>query len=312
MKLAFVFPGQGSQHIGMVKEFYDSRAEVRAVFDEASEALGYDVAKLCFDGPEEELNITSNTQPCLLTASIAALAVLRGEGLEAEGFAGHSLGEYTALVAANSLSLTDAVNITRKRGQIMENAVPAGVGMMAAVLGLDRETVDSACAAIKAGYVAPVNYNCPGQIVISGEKAAVEAAMVSLKIQGARRVLPLSVSVPSHSKLMDGAAKELSQYLFRDDIKMQAPEMPVISNADAVFLSTVEETKAALVKQLNNPVLWEDCVATMTKAGFDTFIEVGPGKVLSGLIRRCDKEVTVLNVSDPKTLAATVQSIKGS
>lgn len=309
MKTAFVFPGQGSQKVGMAKDLHEGFEEVRELYREASETLGYDVAELSFNGPEEELNLTVRTQPCLLAASAAALAALRSRGIRADAVAGHSLGEYSALLAAGSLSFGDALRITELRGKLMQEAVPAGKGMMAAVLGLEREPVDQACASVKSGYVAPANYNCPGQIVISGETPAVEEAMGLLKEAGAKRVLPLPVSVPSHSRLMDGTSKQLSEYLFFDNMDIAEPEIPVVSNADAIFISTVDGIKAALVKQLNSPVLWEYCVSTMTHAGIDTFVEVGPGKVLSGLVKRCDPGVRVLNVEDRESLEKTVAEL---
>ena len=309
MKLAFVFPGQGSQHVGMGKEFHASIPEVKALYDEASDTLGYDMAKLSFDGPEEELNQTMRTQPALLTASVAALTALRLRGVKPDMVAGHSLGEYTALVAGGALSFTDALKLTEYRGELMQKAVPEGKGLMAAVLGLDRETVDEACDSVISGYVAAANYNCPGQIVISGEKAAVEEAMDSLKEAGAKRVIPLSVSVPSHSKMMDEAAKTLSDFLFLGEIEMKTPVFPIICNAEASFLRTSDGIKAALVKQINNPVLWQYSVAAMINEGVGTFVEAGPGKVLSGLIKRCTKEAATLNVQDPDSLEKTIAEL---
>ncbi len=313
MKLALVFPGQGSQHVGMGREFYDAHQSVRDVFARAGEALGLDMAGLCFSGPDMELNRTERTQPALLTASIAAFtvlrAVLRDEGVEPVLVAGHSLGEYTALVAAGALGLEEAVKLTDVRGQFMQSAVPEGKGKMAAILGLDRAQVDAACAEVAAGYVAAANYNCPGQIVISGEAEAVEEAMGRCKEAGAKRAIALAVSVPSHSKLMDGAAEKLSAHL--EGISMAEPSVPVVCNSEARAVTDVAELKQALVRQLNGPVLWEDCVGAMTSAGIDTFVEVGPKQVLSGLIRRCDKEVTTLGVENPDSLAKTLEALRG-
>lgn len=309
MKLAFIFPGQGSQHVGMAKGFYDALPEVKALYEEASDTIGYDMAALSFDGPEEQLNQTMYTQPALLTASVAALTALRTNGITPDAVAGHSLGEYTALVGAGALKFTDALKVTAYRGKLMQEAVPEGKGLMAAVLGLDRETVDKTCESIETGYVAAANYNCPGQIVISGEKAAVEDAMKKLGEAGAKRVLPLAVSVPSHSKMMDEAAKALSDFLFLGDMEMQAPSVPVMCNSDATFLRTADGIKTALVKQLNGPVLWEYCVAAMVNEGVRTFIEAGPGKVLAGLIKRCTKEASTLNVQDPESLEKTLAAL---
>lgn len=310
MKIAFVFPGQGSQQVGMGKSLYDALDEVKALYAEASDALGYDVARLSFEGPAEELNQTMRTQPCLLTASVAAYRALVAQGIGPEAVAGHSLGEYSALVAAGALSFVDAVKITEARGKLMQQAVPEGIGLMAAVLGLDDMKVEQVCASIKDGYVAPANYNCPGQVVISGERAAVERAMGLLKEAGAKRTVALSVSVPSHCRLMEATSKKLSEQLFLGNIEFIPPAIPIVSNADAIYLSTVDGIKAALVRQLSQPVLWTHSIAGMERQGCDTFIEVGPGKVLSGLIKRIAPSARILNVQDMESLQQTVAELK--
>jgi [acyl-carrier-protein] S-malonyltransferase len=293
----------------MGKDLYDGFDEVKTLYKEANETLNYDVAELSFNGPEEELNLTEKTQPCLLTASIAAFRVLTAKGVQPSAVAGHSLGEYSALVAAEVLSFKDALKVTEMRGRLMQEAVPEGKGLMAAILGLERGKVDEICNSVKSGYVTAANYNCPGQIVISGEKPAVEEAMKLSKEAGAKRTVALSVSVPSHCRLMDEASKKLSEFLFLSDIRMNEPKTPVVSNADGIFLSTVDGIKAALVKQLNNPVLWEDSIIAMTKAGIDTFIEVGPGKVLSGLIKRIAPDVKIFTVNNRESLEKTLSEL---
>ena len=309
MKIAFVFPGQGSQKVGMGKDLFDGYDKVQALYERACVALNYDIAVLSFNGPEAELNQTMRTQPALVAASTAAYAVLVGSGIKPDVVAGHSLGEYSALVAAGVLSFGDALKVTELRGRLMQEAVPEGKGLMAAVLGMDRTALTVALKEVKAGYVAPANFNCPGQIVISGERVAVEEAMEVLKARGAKRVIALSVSVPSHSKLMDEASKKLSEHLFLGDIEVREPRVPVVCNSDAIFLTTTDGIKAALVKQLNSPVLWEDSVAAMVNSGVDTFIEVGPGKVLCGLIRKCSPDVRTFNVEDRASLEKTLAEL---
>lgn len=307
MKKAFIFPGQGSQSVGMAREFYDSVPEVKALFDKATSVLGYDTAKLCFEGPKEELDRTEKTQPCLLITGMASYTALTLRGVIPDALAGHSLGEYTALAASGAIGFEDALRLTEFRGRTMQDAVPQGKGLMAAVLGLDREKLDAVCLSVKSGYVRAANYNCPGQIVISGEKQAIEEAMELLKSAGAKRAVPLTVSVPSHCALMDGASEKLKDYLTK--IHFNTPRIPVVSNADAKFLKNADEIKSALVRQLNGPVLWEDSLRTMRADGITAFVETGPGKVLSGLVKRTIEDATILNAEDLKSLENAVAGL---
>jgi [acyl-carrier-protein] S-malonyltransferase len=294
MKIAFVFPGQGSQYVGMGKDIYEHYPVAKEVFQKASDALGYDVADLCFNGPVEELNRTFRTQPCILTVSSALNSVLKEKGIQPSVVAGHSLGEYSALVAAEVISLKDSVSLTEKRGRFMQEAVPEGKGLMAAILGLEREKVDEICNSLISGYAAAANYNCPGQIVIAGEKTAVEEAVELCKSAGAKRAIALAVSVPSHCKLMNGASERLGELL--GTIELKDPFIPLVNNADAKFLKTAEEIRPSLIRQLNSPLLWEDSIKAIYASGIDTFIEVGPGKVLSGLIKRIVPEAKISSV----------------
>ncbi|MFA5074295.1 MAG: ACP S-malonyltransferase [Nitrospirota bacterium] len=306
MKLAFIFPGQGSQYAGMAKEFIEQFPESREVFEAASDVLKYDLQELCLQGPVEKLNLTEYTQPALLTASIAILRPLERRGLIAEAAAGHSLGEYTAITAAGGFTFTDAVSLVQKRGKYMQEAVPAGTGLMAAILGMDRELVEKTCLeASKNGIVAPANYNSPGQIVIAGEKIAVEKAIELARASGAKKVMPLAVSVPSHCALMKQAGERLAQELER--ITIQDTDIPIVNNADAHFLTTASAVKASLIKQISAPLYWEDSILALVKQGYDTFVEIGPGKVLSGLVKRIAKDTTILNIEDQASMKNAFQ-----
>lgn len=307
MKVCFVFPGQGSQYVGMGKEISENFSESKEIFREASDALGYDVERLCFEGPQEELNKTVRTQPCILTASIAIFNALKSKKITPSVVAGHSLGEYSAMVASGVMSFKDTVKLTQKRAQFMQEAVPEGKGLMAAILGLDRGRLEEICRSIKSGYAAPANYNSPGQIVIAGEKEAVEEVMRLAKEAGAKRALSLAVSVPSHCSLMAHASKRLGELM--EGVEFKSPAIPVVNNADAKFLDNVQDIKAALVRQLNSPLLWEDSIKAIAESGTDTFMEVGPGKVLSGLIKRIVPDAKILNVEDMKSLESAMSQL---
>jgi len=303
MSLAFVFPGQGSQQVGMGKALAEAFPEAGAVFREADEALGFPLSKLCFEGPESELQLTAITQPAILTTSVAAWRVLAARGLRPAWVAGHSLGEYSALVAAGTLSLAEAVVAVRRRGQYMQEAVPVGQGAMAAILALDLPAVEKACAEAAQGeVVSPANINSPGQVVIAGHAAAVDRAMEACKAAGARRAVRLPVSAPFHCALMRPAqsrlAADLAALSFRD------LEVPLVNNVDARVVRTGNEARDGLVRQVSASVLWQPSVELLVKEGVDTFVEVGPGTVLTGLVRKIAKGVRTSNVDDPSSLAA--------
>ena len=307
MEVPFVFPGQGSQYVGMGKDLWNHFDEVKRLYDHASKTLGYDVAELSFNGPVEELDKTFRTQPCLLVVSVAAFIALGLKNVTPSAVAGHSLGEYSALVAAGSLSFADAVKITEIRGSIMQEAVPEGKGLMAAILGLDRSALNALCLSVAEGYVSVANYNCPGQIVVSGEKAAVEALIVKAKEAGAKRTLPLAVSVPSHCALMEEAGKRFEAML--KGFEIRDAMLPFVNNVDARFISDAEVIRKSLIRQLSQSVLWEDCIKTIAMKGMMTFVEVGPGKVLSGLIKRIAKGARTFNVENIESLNRTVAEL---
>ena len=294
--------------MGMGREFFEQDADARSLFAEASGVLGYDVARLCFDGPREQLNLTEYTQPSLLTASVAALRCLQRAGLRPIAVAGHSLGEYTALVAAGGLAFSDAVALVRSRGRYMQAAVEDGKGLVCALLGLDREIVAEVCREASAmGVVSPANFNAPGQIVIAGDKAAVEEAMRLAKTKGCRKAIPLAVSVPVHTCLMSPAAERLAVEVMR--VPLKDLEVPLINNAEAKPIQKASEVRKSLIKQLASSVLWEDSVRVMQRMGIGTLIEIGPGTVLCGLAKRIAPELRLLNVQNPASLASTVEAL---
>jgi [acyl-carrier-protein] S-malonyltransferase len=298
---AFIFPGQGSQYVGMGKEFYDNFRVAKEVFEEADDALRFSISSLCFQGPEEALKLTENTQPAVLTASIAALRVLQSEkGIPPHLTAGHSLGEYSALVASGALTFADAVQIVRLRGRFMQEAVPVGEGAMAAILGMEREQIEKLCEEVSSGEVlTPANFNCPGQIVIAGHSKAVERAIERVKQEGKKAVL-LPVSAPFHSPLMKPAGERLEKAL--DGIAVRDLKVPVVTNVEAVINTSKERVKGLLVSQVSSPVRWEESILRMTEDGIEQVFEIGPGKVLSGLMKRINPKVETKNLEDIPTL----------
>jgi len=308
MSVAFLFPGQGSQQVGMGRELQQAFPESRAVFEEADQALSLPLSRLCFSGPEEELLLTANTQPALLATSVAAWRALAARGLRPSWVAGHSLGEYSALVAAGVLSLADAVVAVRRRGQYMQEAVPVGVGAMAAVLGLELGAIEQACReAAEAEVVSPANINSPGQVVIAGHAAAVARAVERCKTLGAKRAVPLAVSAPFHCALMKPAEQRLAADLGR--LSFADPQVPVVNNVDAEAVRTGEQCRQALVRQVSAPVRWQQCVEKLAGEGVTTFVEVGPGTVLSGLVRKTIRSARVLSVGSPASLEAAVADL---
>lgn len=292
----------------MGREFYERDPEARAVFAQASQALGFDLAALCFNGPIEQLNLTEFTQPALLTVSVIALRGLDRAGVRPIAVAGHSLGEFSALVAAGGLAFPDAVVLVRKRGRYMQEAVSAGKGLVYALIGLEGTVVAEVCREASAlGVVAPANFNGPGQIVIAGEKAAVEEAVRLAKAKGCRKAVLLPVSVPVHTSLMREAADRLAADVAR--VPLSDLTVPLVNNADAKPIRTAPDVRASLVRQLASPVLWEDSVRSLRAIGVRTLVEVGPGTVLTGLAKRMDPELRLLSVQDPTSLAATVEAL---
>jgi [acyl-carrier-protein] S-malonyltransferase len=307
-KLAFLFPGQGSQYPGMGKELADGHPIARSVFNEADEALGFSLSELCFSGSEEALKLTANTQPAILTVSVAVYRVLAENGVRPDFVAGHSLGEYSALVAAGALEFADAVRIVRRRGEYMQTAVPEGVGAMAAILGLAPAQVGELCRKAAAGQVvAPANLNSPEQTVISGHAEAVKRAVELASAGGAKRAVMLAVSAPFHSALMLPAAQKL-------EVDLRAAtfhplRVPLVTNADAEITTNGDEARESLIRQVTLPVRWEESVRELVDQGVGTFMEVGPGRVLTGLLRQIDRSVHVFNVEDEKSLRSTLERL---
>ncbi|HEX8721238.1 MAG TPA: ACP S-malonyltransferase [Pyrinomonadaceae bacterium] len=313
MTIAFIFPGQGSQAPGMGRGLAEAFAAARETFEEADEALGFALSRMCFEGPAEDLQLTENTQPAILATSVAALRAAEAEGLPRPDFvAGHSLGEYSALVAAGALGLSDALKVVRQRGRFMQEAVPVGEGAMAAVLGAELSAVEEACAeAARAGGVCePANVNSPGQIVIAGSAAAVERATPLLKERGAKRVIPLKVSAPFHCALMLPAQERLAAVL--EGVEFRDLSVPLVTNVDAKVVRTAGEARESLVRQVSSPVRWRESVELLARGGVETFVELGPGKVLTGLVRQTSPQSRGLNVEDAAGLEAARAALAGA
>ncbi len=310
-KVAFMFPGQASQYPGMGKELAEKYPAARAVFEEADNALGFSISKMCFEGSEEELKQTANTQPAILTVSVAAYRVVAEKGLAPDYVAGHSLGEYSALVAVGALNFSDAVRLVRKRGQYMQEAVPAGLGGMAAIMGISPAVVQDACKRAAMGEICtPANLNSPEQTVLSGHASAVKRAVEIASQLGAKRSMMLAVSAPFHSALMMPAQEKLEKDLRATSFNDL--QVPLVTNVDADTIRKGDEAREALVRQVTMPVRWQESMRLLLDEGVNTFLEVGPGKVLTGLMRQIERSVASLNVEDEKSLQATVEKIAGA
>jgi [acyl-carrier-protein] S-malonyltransferase len=308
-KTAFVFPGQGSQYVGMGKEFYNHFPLSREVFEQVDERLGVSLSEICFNGPEEELKLTINTQPAILTTSVAILKVVEKEGVKPDFVAGHSLGEYSALVAAGSLSYTDAAWLVRQRGTFMQEAVPPGEGTMAAIMGLDQDKVEALCREVSdVGVVEPANYNCPGQIAIAGATPAVQKALILAKTYGAKRAVLLPVSGPFHSSLLRPASVKLKEVL--EKVQISPARIPVVANITAEITTDPAEIRQNLIDQVSGSVRWEQSIRKLIDLGVSVFVEIGPGKVLSGLIKKIAKDAEIYNIEDMVSLGETILKLK--
>lgn len=300
-KIAFIFPGQGAQYVGMGKQIASEFKSADDIFDQASDSLGLDMKKLIFDGDEESLKITENTQPAIVTASVACMQPLLENGIKPDITAGLSLGEYAAHVASCTIDFKTSVSLIRKRGRYMQEAVPLGVGAMAAIIGLSSDDVIEACkSASDYGIVEPANFNCPGQIAISGEVEAVEKAIDLCKEKGAKRAIKLAVSAPFHCSMLRPAGERLAVAL--KEVEFNDFKIPLVANATAQIIESSDEIKELLIKQVSSPVLWEDTIKLMLDYGVDTFVEIGPGKVLSGFVKKINKEARSFNIEDMASL----------
>ena len=309
VKIAFLFPGQGSQSPGMGRAFAQDPVAA-AIWRQADEALGFSLSRLCFEGPEEELGLTANTQPAILTASVAAAAVLAERGIRPDLCAGHSLGEYSALVVAGALGFIDAVRLVRKRGEFMQEAVPVGTGAMAALLGIELAAAEQACAEAAQGEIVDVaNINSPGQIVIAGHRGAVERAVKAAAALGGKKSMLLPVSAPFHSALMKPAASRLAAEL--EPVGVRTPRVPVVRNVDAELTTTADDVKPFLVRQVASPVRWTDCLRTLEREGATAWLEVGPGRVLTGLLKRTLDGARGHAVEDPESLEKAALALEG-
>ncbi|MBA1333818.1 MAG: Malonyl CoA-acyl carrier protein transacylase [Firmicutes bacterium] len=309
-KLAFVFPGQGAQYVGMGKDLYCAFPEIRELMDRAGVVLGYDLKEIMFEGPADKLAETENTQPAIVTMSAAILSVLEKEGVKPDIAAGLSLGEYSALVSAGVMEFDDAVVLVRKRGRFMQEAVPIGKGTMAAILGLEKQEVIECCREASGyGVVEAANYNCPGQVAISGEVKAVERAVEIAKEKGAKRAVVLPVSAPFHCSMLKPAGEKLAVELSK--VKIKDASIPVVANVNAREENCSAEIIDNLIKQVSSPVLWEDSIRRMIENGVDVFVEIGPGKALTGFIRKISKEVKTFNIDDIKSLESTLMDLEG-